>query len=194
MSKQCCGARRRGLEQRGGMKSNAQKAIDDLIESKARRSTPPGDMAALLSWAEVDGWDECVKAWEVAGEPVVVDWKVFCEEYANDRSVEEYEDIDQEILTDELRLAHLQSRLDDSYANPDDGHSWSVHPVQVTHTDGTAAVMCMLVQNQGQGGPVLEWFGLFSSVEDALSELDSQGYRRCDLPISPHDLNTAWHR
>ncbi len=176
------------------MNSNAQKAIDDLIESKASRSTLPGDTAALLSWAEVDGWDECVKAWEVVGEPVVVDWKVFCEEYANDRSVEEYEDIDREILTDELRLAHLQSRLDDSYANPDDGRSWSVHPIQVTHTDGTAAVMCMLVQNQGQGGPVLEWFGLFPSVDASMVALEASGYQRCDAPLSHDAARTAWRR
>ena len=145
-------------------------------------------------WRRTDGWDECVKAWEAAGEPVVVDWNLLGEEFANDQSVEEYADLEPERLTDDNRVAHLQARLSDSLQDPDDGRSWSVHPIQVTHTDGTAAVMCMLVQNQGQGGPVLEWFGLFSSVDEALSELDSQGYRRCDLPISPHDLNTAWHR
>ena len=176
------------------MKANVQRAIDDLIELKGLGSTQPANTATFLRWAEVDGWDECVKAWEVAGEPVVVNWKVFCEEYANDRSVEEYADIAQECLTDDERLAHLQERLDDSYANPDDGYSWSVHPMQVAHTDGTAAILCVLVQNQGQGGPELEWFGLFPSVDAALFGLTTRGYRRCDLPISRDVVNAAWHR
>ena len=176
------------------MDINVQTAIDNLIESREQNCSPPKDVATLLAWTEVDGWDYCVKAWEAAGEPVVVDWNVFCEELANDQSVEEYKDLDPEGLTDDDRLAHLQARLNYSYADPDDGHSWSVHPILVAHTNGTAAVFCLLVQNRGQGGYELEWLGLFPNVEASMVALEASGYRRCDVPLSHDAVKTAWRR
>jgi hypothetical protein len=173
---------------------SVQTAVDNLIESREQSYPSPEDVATLLAWAELDGWDDCIKAWEAVGEPVVVDWDAFCDEFANDHSIEEFEDIDPDGLTDDDRLAHLLARLNYSHQNPDDGRSWSVHPMLVAHTNRTAAVFCLLVQNQGQGGPLLEWFGLFSSVDAALFELGVRGYRRCDLPIGLDDLNAAWHR
>ena len=151
-------------------------------------------MATLLAWAEVDGWDECLKAWEAAGEPVVVDLNLLCEEFANDQSVEEYADIEPERLTDDDRVAHLKARLSHSLQDPDDGRSRSVHPMQVVHTNGTAAVFCLLVQNRGQAGPELVWFGLFPSVDASMVALEASGYHRCDAPLSHDAVKTAWRR
>ncbi len=176
------------------MDINAQTAVDNLIDSREQNWPPPEDVATFLAWAEVVGWDNCVKEWESAGEPVVVDWNVFCEEFANDQSVEAYEDLDPEGLTDDDRLAHLQARVSYSYQDPDDSRSWSVHPMQVIHTNGTAAVFCLLVQNRGQAGPELEWFGLFPSVEASMVALDASGYHRCDVPLSQDIVRTAWRR
>ena len=125
---------------------------------------------------------------------MVVDWNVFCEELANDQSVEEYADLEPEGLTDDDRLAHLQARLSDSLQDPDDGRSWSVHPMQVIHTNGTAAVFCLLVQNRGQAGPELKWFGLFPSVDASMVALEASGYHRCDAPLSHDAARTAWRR
>lgn len=176
------------------MDINVQTAVDNLIESREQNWPPPEDVATLLAWAEVDGWDYCVKACNAAGEPVVVDWNVFCEELANDQSVEEYKDLYPEGLTDDDRLAHLQARLNYSCADPDDGYSWSVHPKLVAHTNGTAAVFCLLVQNRGQAGPELVWFGLFPSVDASMVALEASGYHRCDAPLSHDAVRTAWRQ
>jgi hypothetical protein len=69
------------------MDISVQTAVDNLIGSREQNLPSPKDVATLLAWAEVDGWDDCVKAWEAAGEPVVVDWNLLCEEFANDQSV-----------------------------------------------------------------------------------------------------------
>ncbi len=176
------------------MDINVQTAVDNLIESREQNWPPPEDVATLLAWAEVDGWDNCVKAWESAGKPVVVDWNPFCEDFANDQSVEECEDLEPEGLTDDDRLAHLRARLNYSCADPDDGYSWSVRPILVAHTNGTAAVFCLLVQNRGQGGYELEWLGLFPNFQASMVALDARGYRRCDVPLSHDAVKTAWRR
>lgn len=103
------------------MEINVQTAVDKLIASSEQNSLQPEDVATLLVWAEVNGWDDCVKAWEAVGEPVVVDWDEFCDEFANDHSIEEYEDIDPDGLTDDDRLAHLLAHLSYSHQDPDDG-------------------------------------------------------------------------
>ena len=46
---------------------NVQTAVGNLIESREQNWPPPEDVATLLAWAEVDGWDYCVKAWKAAG-------------------------------------------------------------------------------------------------------------------------------
>ena len=125
---------------------------------------------------------------------MVVDWNVFCEELANDQSVEEYADLEPEALTDDVRVAHLQARLSHSLQDPDDGRSWSVHPMQVIHTNGTAAVFCLLVQNRDQAGPELVWFGLFPSVDASMVALEASGYHRCDASLSHDASRTAWRR
>jgi len=176
------------------MDISVQTAVDNLIGSREQNWPSSKYVATLLAWAEVDGWDDCVKAWEAAGEPVVVDWNLLCEEFANDQSVEEYADLEPEGLTDDDRLAHLQARLSDSLQDPDDGRSWSVHPMQVIHTNGTAAVFCLLVQNRGQAGPELKWFGLFPSVDASMVALEASGYHRCDAPLSHDAARTAWRR
>jgi len=146
------------------MDISVQTAVDNLIESREQSCHSPEDVATLLAWAELDGWDDCIKAWEAVGEPVVVDWDAFCGEFANDQSVEECKGLDPDGLTDDDQLAHLLARLSYSHQDPDDGRSWSVHPMLVAHTNRTAAVFCLLVQNRGQAGPELEWFGLFPSI------------------------------
>ena len=107
----------------GVMGINVQTAVDNLIKSRKQNWSSPKDVATLLAWAEVDGWDGCLKAWETSGELVVVDWDAFCGEFANDQSVEECEGLAPEELTDNDRVAHLQARLSDSLQDPDEGRS-----------------------------------------------------------------------
>ena len=119
---------------------------------------------------------------------MVVDWNVFCEELANDQSVEEYEDLDPEGLTDDDRVAHLQARLSHSLCetlttvallvgSPNAGcpHKWN-----------SSSLLPACSKPRARGVPELVWLGLFPSVDASMVALDASGYHRCDAPLS-HD-------
>jgi len=173
---------------------SVQTAVDNLIESREQSYPSPEDVATLLAWAELDGWDDCVKAWEAVGEPVVVDWDAFCDEFANDHSIEEFEDIDPDGLTDDDRLAHLLARLNYSHQNPDDGRSWSVHPLKIASTLGITQIALVLSQGGGQAGYCLNLLGLYEDIDQSLRALKMAGYRRVDYALTIHELVSLWSK
>jgi hypothetical protein len=176
------------------MDINVQTAVDKLIASSEQNSPQPEDVATLLAWAELDGWDDCIKAWEAVGEPVVVDWSEFCDEFANDHSIEEYEDIDPNGLTDDDRLAHLLARLSYSHQDPDDGRSWSVHPLRIANTLGINQIALVLCQGSGQAGYCLNLLGVYEDIDQSLRALKMAGYRRVDYALTTHELVSLWSK
>ena len=176
------------------MDINVQTAVDNLIESREQNWPPPEDVATLLAWAEVDGWDECLKAWENSEELVVVDWHLFCGEFANDQSVEECEGLDPEELTDNDRVAHLQARLSHSLEQPDDGRSWSVHPLQIASTAGVTQIALILCQSGGQAGDYFNLLGVYTDIDQSLSALKLAGYRGGDYAVTRKEVAASWSK
>ena len=176
------------------MDINVQTAIDNLIESREQNCSPPKDVATLLAWAEVDGWDYCVKAWETSEELVVVDWNLFCWEFANDQSVEECKGLAPEELTDNDRVAHLQARLSGSIQDPDDGRSWSVHPLQIASTAGVTQIALILCQGGGQAGYYFNLLGVYMDIDQSLSALKMAGYRSCDYAVTREEITALWSK
>jgi hypothetical protein len=175
-----------------GVSPKVQIAIDMLVSSTGHSVSSNDAMLVFVEWAQGDGWNDCVRAWEEAGETVVTAWAPFCKDFANEKSLEDYCAADPMELTVGHRLDHLNARLQEVYADPSSSHSWTVHPLDVQTSSGGHAVIGVLAQSGGPGGFYLSVFGVFETQKQALDGLFASGYRRCDVEITADEAIKVW--
>lgn len=174
------------------MKSNdLYNSIQTLIDFGHVSTKSKSALATFIEWAEGDGWEQCISAWEAVGEPVVYHWPEFVRQFANDYSVQECEGLALDEITDELRVEHLNSRLVDISEDPSSEMVWTCHPLKVGAADREPAIFLILSQLEGYSQK-LKLVGITTPSCDTTTKLLELGYSPVDRQVSAGNVLKAW--
>lgn len=167
----------------------SQKAIDKLLNGDLDQT----QIDVFVAWIQDEGWDECVSVWEKSGEPVVFNLQAAFNEFANDSSLEEHEDVLNSQATDDLRVEHFRSRIQEAAEDPSSSFAWSVHMLPIRSSAGKTGVCALLVQLEGYE-EVVTFHGVFESSDDAWQSLTKAGFRKCDSKIEEDLILSSWNK
>ena len=148
-------------------------AIRDQVIDHVRKKTPlPKNIGDLVSWFEVDGWDEILSGW--GSEHVALKLDYLASLKFDDKEMIACEGLD-EPLTDDLRLDYARRLISSSFKESDGYDCPSVHAVEIKKPNGDSAVLGWLIEIHGQGGEVAEFQGAFPDKENFYELLSGWG-------------------
>ncbi len=129
-----------------------QRVADTLFQD-SRLGTSTSLPAEFVEWFSPygPGWDIGQTGWEEAGEPGVIVWPPQHANF-NDTEAAYAFGIKPEKVTDTIRLAAARKALDPEWL---DHEFLSVFPVRIQSSAGDAGYLCLIIEIQGQGGPVI---------------------------------------
>jgi hypothetical protein len=151
--------------------------IQDLVVDHVNKNTPlPKNLDELVDWYEDDGWDLLIGSW--GSDHIAL--KLFdlgCLKFSDAELTANLEE--PEPITNELRVTYAREQISNAFENSDGYDCPSVHAVLIKKEDGSSAVLGWTVEIHGQGGPVPEFQGVFSSKSDFYDSL--KDFDRLDL-------------
>ena len=151
--------------------------IQDLVVDHTNKHTPlPKNLNDLVSWYEDDGWDLLIGSWGSDH----IGLKLFDLACLKFSDAELAANLDEpEPITNELRVNYAREQISNAFENSDGYDCPSVHAVLISKKDGSSAVLGWTVEIHGQGGPVPEFLGVFSTKTNFYDSL--KDFERLDF-------------
>ena len=170
---------------------NLQKIVDELVRHVHEGSPAPKRVEDLMEWLEVDGWDYVLSAWD--DEQIVLNLKDFAGYEFNDAALLLYEDPEGSI-TNKIRISYARDRIAYAFEDSDGDTCPSVHALKIEDSSTRNAVMGILVEIHGQGGPVPYYFGTFVDRDRFYKGLKTTGYlfRDDEESLTEEEILKLW--
>jgi hypothetical protein len=165
---------------------------DGIVEHVLTGAPLPQDYGLLHQWLEGAGWDALTNG--MGDDEMAINLAFLSMSFA-DSELSSYEDIDEERICDVDRITFARDLIArtvdecDGYLNP------SVHCYKMVREDGRSAVVACTIEIHGQGGPVANWCGFYSSEEDFLKTVKGPGLVLWkDIEnLEDSELLSLWH-
>jgi hypothetical protein len=160
-------------------------AIDHVLNG-----TPEPELKPLYDWFEVDGWDAVINAW--AHEDMALNLFYLAQNIFEDDEMAACEGIEVDEITDELRIKYAREIIEQGYE--DEYLTPSLHSCELKRADGDSVILGCVMEIHGQGGPYLNWWGLFKTQDDFYDSIRNSGYIiESDLEgISDEKILSLW--
>ena len=146
--------------------------IRDAAIAHVLNGTPEPDLKPLYDWFEVEGWDAIIDAW--AYEDMAFNLFYLSQGKFEDSEMATCEGLEIKELTDELRISYaracIESGHEDEYLTP------SLHSCELKRDDGELVILGCVMEIHGQGGPYLNWWGLFKNQAEFYDSIRNSGY------------------
>jgi hypothetical protein len=127
------------------------------------------ELDKIKEWLEVDGWDNLLADY---GENTAIKIGGLAQYEFNDDELLANLDLPSDYkLTDLDRIKWGRQCINDLFDGGDESFLCEVLCYELKAINGDTAVIGCLLENQGQGGPVCDWQGLFNTKEEFLNSL-----------------------
>ena len=145
--------------------SDLRSLSEDVIKSLADSNKAIPDLQLLCDWLENDEWDEVVMS--ILGQFVYLDQ--IADKYFYDDCLQEYIDIEDGEITDQIRIDFARDKIDHAISISED----SVHAIQLSLDQSSSFFLLCVINGQGQGGWEVEWGYVYQNIDELMASLDS---------------------
>jgi hypothetical protein len=168
------------------MPDSIQKVCDRVVSATLDNAPMHNDIGLLQRWLEIDGWDMIADT----PETFLIDFWEF-DYFTDDWVTSEFLDwapeptLDSDNITDQDRLKwarHICASIDDDHTDDDWGCLFATaHPISLTSTNGTSAVLGCVLLSLGNGDFDVQWHGAWQDEQSFIESLQkSDRYRLHD--------------
>jgi hypothetical protein len=154
---------------------------DVVIEHVVSGSPIPSDLSLITEWLRNDGYDELIRSWEENGEDICIEIKHLADNFS-DEMMHDYADIKAGVtITDDMRIDHIKQMCSDYFIEASCWPVLTIHGYKVIRDDGQSAIIGYLIGVYGQGGPEVEYYGIFADKESFYKKLKEDSYLINDI-------------
>jgi len=149
-----------------------QLACDESVASFKQSHQESPELKKIKEWLEVDGWDNLLADY---GENTVIKIGSVAQLDFNDEELRANLGFESDHdVTDFDRILWGRQCINYLFDGGDESFLCDILCYQLKATNGDTVVIGCLVENQGQGGPVCDWQGLFNTKVEFLNSLTQE--------------------
>jgi hypothetical protein len=154
---------------------------DAVIQHVVSGSPIPSDLPLITEWLRIDGYEELIRSWEENGEDICIEIKHLADKFS-DEMMHDYADIEAGVtITDDMRIDHIKQMCSDYFIEASCWPVLTIHGYKVNTDDGQSAIIGYLIGVYGQGGPEVEYYGIFADKESFYKKLKEDSYLINDI-------------
>jgi hypothetical protein len=151
-----------------------QAACNTSVASFKQSHELSPELEKIKEWLEVDGWDNLLADY---GENTAIKIGELAYHQFNDDELLANLDFPSDYKVADLdRIKWGRQCINDLFDGGDESYLCDVLCYELKATNGDTAFIGCLLENQGQGGPVASWQGLFNTKEEFLSSLSADPF------------------
>ncbi len=157
------------MTNKSNLSPKLQLACDESVASFKESYQESPELEKIKEWLEVDGWDDLLANY---GESTAIKIGELAQYQFNDDELLANLDLPSDYKVADIdRIKWGRQCINDLFDGGDESFLCDLLCYELKATNGDSAFIGCLLENQGQGGPVCDWQGLFNTKEEFLNSL-----------------------